>query len=351
MFNVSKVIFATTMKVFENYPLKALNTFGLDIKTRWFTEVSDIGDLQEILRDPRFVSMPRMIMGGGSNVLFTGDFNGLIVLNRIRFIEKISENENEAFIKAGGGLNWHSFVLYAIENNYPGIENLSLIPGCVGAAPIQNIGAYGVEIKKTFSELEAISLADGSNRIFKAEECRFGYRDSIFKHEAKNKYAIVSVTFRFNKIEKPNTSYGAIEEELKKNNILQPTIRDVSNAVIHIRQSKLPDPNVIGNAGSFFKNPEIPSEQFTELKNKYPAIVGYPGLKNKTKVAAGWLIEACGWKGKRIGNTGMHEKQSLVLVNYGKATGEELIAHAKRVQLSVKEKFGIELEMEVNIVG
>jgi len=345
-----EAIFTTSMKVIENYSLKALNTFGLDVKTRLYTEVSDILGLQAVINDPELKKVPKMILGGGSNVLFTGDFDGLIIRNRIEVIEKISGNDDEVFVKAGGGLSWHTFVLYAIENNYPGIENLSLIPGCVGAAPIQNIGAYGVELKNTFHELQAVSLDDGSIRTFTAQECRFGYRDSIFKQEAKNKFAIVSVTFRFNKKEKLNTSYGAIEEELKKQNISHPTIRDVSNAVIAIRQSKLPDPKFIGNAGSFFKNPEIPSAQFDKLKENNPTIAGYPAPNNKTKIAAGWLIEQCGWKGKRIGETGMHAKQALVLVNYGNATGKELIEHARNVQQSVFDKFGVELEMEVNVI-
>lgn len=291
-----------------------------------------------------------MVLGGGSNVLFTNNYDGLIIRNRIENTNILFENEEYVDVKVGAGMNWHSFVLYTIEKNYPGLENLSLIPGCVGAAPIQNIGAYGVEIKNTFLELEAINIEDGSMRTFSNQECRFGYRDSIFKNEARNKFIIVSVTFRLNKKTKANTSYGAINDQLKVMNIDQPTIRDISNAVIAIRQSKLPDPKVIGNAGSFFKNPEIQLKQYEILKEKFPAIVGYPSAENKIKLAAGWLIEQCDWKGKRIGNTGMHEKQALVLVNYGQATGEELLSHAKKVQQSVREKFGVELEMEVNIV-
>jgi UDP-N-acetylmuramate dehydrogenase len=338
------------MELKENYSLKSLNTFGLDVKTRWFTEVTDLSNLHEIILDPRFREMKKMILGGGSNVLFTDDFHGLIIRNCIEGIEEISKNDSEVVIKAGAGLNWHTFVLYTIENNFPGIENLSLIPGSVGAAPIQNIGAYGVELKNTLIELEAMNLSDGSMRKFMADECKFGYRDSIFKREAKNKFAITSVTFRFNKNAKLNTSYGAIEEELKTKHITNPTIRDVSNAVIAIRQSKLPDPNVIGNAGSFFKNPEIPLEQFNDLKEKYSGISGYTAANNKMKIAAGWLIEQCGWKGKRIGETGMHAKQALVLVNYGHASGMELITHAKHVMESVNEKFGVDLEMEVNVI-
>jgi UDP-N-acetylmuramate dehydrogenase len=291
-----------------------------------------------------------MILGGGSNVLFKNDFDGLIIHNTIGGIDILREDENEALVRSGAGVVWHDFVKFTIANKFPGIENLSLIPGCVGAAPIQNIGAYGVEIKKTFHELTVVSIEDGSVRTIRAAECRFGYRDSIFKHEAKNKFVITDVTFRFDKQATLNTTYGAINDQLKVMSVEHPTIRDVSEAVIAIRRSKLPDPNEIGNAGSFFKNPEIPTGQFDELKNKYSDIVGYPASPGHTKVAAGWLIEKAGWKGKRIGNVGMHAKQALVLVNYGNATGEELVTHALNVQRSVKEIFGVEVEMEVNII-
>ena len=347
---VCKLFLRHCMEVLENYSLKSLNTFGLDVKARWFTEITDIEDLQTLLSDLRFQSVPKMILGGGSNILFKGDYNGLIIRNRIEFVKKISEDEQQVFISVGAGLNWHSFVLYTIEQNFPGLENLSLIPGCVGAAPIQNIGAYGVEVKNTFHELSAVDLEDGSLRTFNAKECRFDYRDSIFKQEARNRYAIVSVTFRFNKKVPLNTSYGAIEDQLKIMNISHPTIRDISNAVIAIRKSKLPDPEIIGNAGSFFKNPEIPEKLFNKLKENFPNIVGHPSHVGMIKLAAGWLIEQCGWKGKRIANTGMHERQALVLVNYGDATGKELVTHAECVRNSVLEKFGIELEMEVNII-
>ena len=338
------------MKVLENYSLKTLNTFGLDIKTRWFAEINSVESLQALLKDQRFQSVPKMILGGGSNILFKDDFDGLIIHNRIDFVKIISEDENYIFISAGAGMTWHSFVLYTIDHNYPGLENLSLIPGCVGAAPIQNIGAYGVEIKNTFHQLNALNMTDGSLRTFTAEDCRFGYRDSIFKQEERNRYVIVDVTFRLTKNASLNTTYGTIEEQLKIMNISHPTIRDISNAVIAIRKSKLPDPEIIGNAGSFFKNPEVPIHFYNKLKENYPAIVGYPSSSGNYKLAAGWLIEQCGWKGKRIANTGMHERQALVLINYGGATGKELIAHAELVQKSVLEKFGVDLEMEVNII-
>ena len=338
------------MKVLENYSLKTLNTFGLDIKTRWFAEINSVESLQALLKDQRFQSVPKMILGGGSNILFKDDFDGLIIHNRIDFVKIISEDENYIIISAGAGMSWHSFVLYTIDHNYPGLENLSLIPGCVGAAPIQNIGAYGVEIKNTFHQLNALNMTDGSLRTFTAEDCRFGYRDSIFKQEERNRYVIVDVTFRLTKNASLNTTYGTIEEQLKIMNISHPTIRDISNAVIAIRKSKLPDPEIIGNAGSFFKNPKVPIHFYNNLKENYPAIVGYPSSSGNYKLAAGWLIEQCGWKGKRIANTGMHERQALVLINYGGATGKELIAHAELVQKSVLEKFGVDLEMEVNII-
>jgi UDP-N-acetylmuramate dehydrogenase len=339
------------MKIVENQSLKIYNTFGLDIKSKWFTEVFSTDELKTLLTDSRFRNTPIMILGGGSNVLFKKDFDGLIIHNNIDGIEILREDYDHALVRSGAGVVWNDFVQYTISKNFPGLENLSLIPGFVGAAPIQNIGAYGVEIKKTFHELTAISIADGSTHRFDSVKCRFGYRDSIFKREAKNKFVITDVTFRLDKNAKLNTTYGAINEQLRIMHVENPAIRDVSDAVIAIRQSKLPDPKQIGNAGSFFKNPEIPAEQFSELKNKHADIVGYPASPGQTKVAAGWLIEKAGWKGKRIGNVGMHEKQALVLVNYGNATGEELVAHALRVQQSVREIFGVEIEMEVNIVG
>ena len=240
--------------------------------------------------------------------------------------------------------------MYCVERNYGGVENLSLIPGSAGAAPIQNIGAYGVELKETFSSLEAIDLESGENRKFTAEDCRFGYRDSVFKRELKSKFIITSLTLRLNKHPHFNTSYGAIENELKAMNVNIPTVKTISQAVINIRRSKLPDPAVIGNCGSFFKNPEVPEEKFLEIKKAHNDVVGYPTQPGKIKLAAGWLIEKCGWKGKRIGNVGMHDKQALVLVNYGGATGKELFEHAQKVQQDVKGKYGVVLEMEVNVL-
>lgn len=339
------------MLIQENFSLKSLNTFGLDVKCRFYARIESVIDLQSVLADTRFASVRKMVLGGGSNVLFTRDYDGLIIHNFITGIKKVKEDDQFAWIEAGGGVVWHEFVLHTVNLGLGGLENLSLIPGFVGAAPIQNIGAYGVEIKDTFDSLRAFNMESGKEETFDLATCQFGYRDSIFKQEAKGKYLITSVTFRLTKNPKINTSYGAIEEQLKSVGITSPTIKDVSNAVIAIRQSKLPDPKVIGNAGSFFKNPEVPAELFAKLQADYPTIVGYKTKNDLVKLAAGWLIEQAGWKGKQIGNTGMHSKQALVLVNHGHATGSELIDHAKRVQQSVQEKFGVWLEMEVNLIN
>jgi len=338
------------MKILRNYSLKHLNTLGIDAKAAFYAVFNNITELRGLLSDPEYLTLPKLILGGGSNILLSKDFPGLVLQNNIKGIENIDESAEHAFIKVGAGEVWHKFVRHVIKCGLGGVENLSLIPGFVGASPIQNIGAYGVELKDVFHELEAVDLQGGNVKVFSHEECRFGYRDSIFKQEAKNKYVITSVTFRLDKIHKLNTTYGAIEEELKSMGISKPTINDVSNAVINIRRSKLPDPAEFGNAGSFFKNPEIPLEDYNVLKKAYPDLVAYKTGENKMKLAAGWLIEQCGWKGKIVGNVGMHRKQALVLVNYGNAGGEELISHARKVQKSIEDKFGVLLEMEVNII-
>ena len=338
------------MVIEKDKSLKHLNTFGIDAKASYYAEIRTIEDLCAVILHPMYRSAPKLILGGGSNILFKQNFNGLILHNLLQGIELLNEDENFVFLKAGAGVIWHEFVLYAVQHGWGGIENLSLIPGTVGASPIQNIGAYGTEIKDTFYELEAIDLQDATTHRFNATACGFGYRDSIFKREAKGRFMIVSVTFRLSKSPVLNTRYGAIEQELQAEGVTQPTIQDVSKAVIAIRSSKLPDPKIIGNAGSFFKNPEIPTSQFETLKAVFPELPGYPGLEGTTKVAAGYLIEQCGWKGKVIGKVGMHRQQALVLVNHGGATGQELIDHAVRVQDSVLEKFRIHLEMEVNIL-
>jgi len=333
----------------ENFNLKKLNTFGIDVSCRYFTELGSSKDLEELKSDKRFSDSPKIVLGGGSNVLFIKDFEGIVLHNRFEGIGVISVDEDYAFVKAGAGEVWHELVLYCIAKNFGGIENLSLIPGYVGAAPIQNIGAYGEELKNVFHSLTAIDLAGGEQKTFSLDECRFGYRDSIFKKEAKNKYIITDVTLRLKKHPVINTTYGAIEKELEHMKVTSPTIRDVSNAVIKIRTSKLPDPKVIGNCGSFFKNPTIPIAKYDRLQQVFPDLVAYPA-PGAMKISAGWMIEKCGWKGKRIGNVGMHKDQALVLVNYGDATGRELLQYAAEVQKSVKETFGIIMEAEVNVV-
>ncbi len=339
------------MKVLQNISLREFNTFGLNIYSSYFTSINDVKDLEALLHNKEFAGKKYMILGGGSNVLFIHDFEGLILRNELRGIHIINEDENYVWVKAASGELWQELVLWSIDRNLGGIENLSLIPGSVGAGPMQNIGAYGVELKDVFYELEAMNLTTFEMKTFNKVDCKFGYRESVFKHELKDQYFISSVTFQLNKNPILNISYGAISQELSKMNVENPTVKDVSDAVIHIRKSKLPDPKILGNSGSFFKNPEINMEQYNSLKESFPAIVGYPIAHNKIKLAAGWLIEQCGWKGKRIGETGSHKDQSLVLVNYGFATGREIYTLALQIKQSVFEKFGVVIEPEVNIIG
>jgi UDP-N-acetylmuramate dehydrogenase len=307
--------------------------------------------LKEILSSDIVKSNPFMILGGGSNLLFTKDYDGVVIRNAIKGIEIVKEENDDIYIKAGGGEKWHDFVLYCVKHNYGGIENLSLIPGTVGAGPIQNIGAYGVELKDVLTEVEAINIKTLEVKKFSNAECKFGYRDSIFKGIDKGRYIILSVTLKLAKHpKKVNVFYGTLSKELEAMGVNNPTIRDVSDAVIKIRSSKLPDPNKIGNAGSFFKNPIITNAQFEKLKAEHPHVVHFPAEAGHTKLAAGWLIEQCGWKGKRFGDAGVHKDQALVLVNYGDATGKEIYDLSTQVIKSVKEKFEIELEREVNMI-
>jgi UDP-N-acetylmuramate dehydrogenase len=338
------------MRIINNASLRDYNTFGLDARAEALAIIEDEHDLPEILSLPY---SPVHILGGGSNILLVNDLKGLVLVNRIRGKKIIREDQDRVEVSLGGGEDWHSCVLWALKHGLGGIENLSLIPGTAGAAPIQNIGAYGVELKDVFSSLEALELDSGEKKVFDAEACRFGYRDSIFKKEGfKGRYLILRVNLVLHKSpHRLNTSYGAIQSILKEMAVSQAGIRDISEAVIKIRQSKLPDPAELGNSGSFFKNPEIPESQFEELKHRFPNMVGYSLPENKVKVPAGWLIEACGWKGKRIGNTGSHAQQALVLVNYGGATGKEILDLAHSIQASVEKTFGIKLHPEVNVWG
>lgn len=338
------------MIITENASLRNYNTFGIGVSAKYFIELFSVEEFRELWSTDYFRSLPGLILGGGSNILLTGDFRGCVIKNNIKGIELAGEDAEHYYVKAGAGENWHGFVMYCIEHNYAGVENLSLIPGNVGAGPMQNIGAYGMELKDVFHELEALEINTLEARKFSKNDCKFGYRESIFKNEAKGKYVITSVTLRLNKTAKYNTSYGAIEKELEAMGVKEISIRAISQAVCNIRRSKLPDPARIGNAGSFFKNPTVPSAQFEELKNLFPGIVGYKNSETEIKLAAGWLIEQCGWKGKAVGNAGVHKDQALVLVNLGNASGAEIYELSQKVLNSVKEKFGVELQREVNIV-
>ncbi len=292
-----------------------------------------------------------MFLGGGSNVLLCNDYNGLLIRNAIKGKQIVREDDEHVFLKVYSGENWHDTVMYCVERNWGGIENLSLIPGTVGAAPMQNIGAYGVELEQVFDQLEAFNLQSFELETFNKAQCAFGYRESVFKRQFKGQYFIYSVTFKLSKKPSIHVDYGDIQAVLNEKGLSPETtsIKDVSAAVIQIRQSKLPDPKVLGNSGSFFKNPQISKEHFEALKLQFPDIKGYP-QNDGIKVPAGWLIEQCGWKGKRVGNTGSHAKQALVLVNYGGATGAEIFQVAQDIIKSVSDKFSIHLEPEVNIV-
>ena len=338
----------------ENISLKKYNTFGIDASARYFSVFTNIDELNELIefKQPSTINQQPslLILGGGSNMLLTKNFDGLVLKNEIQGIELIKEDEQYIYVKAGAGVNWHQLVVHCIGNNWAGMENLSLIPGNTGASPMQNIGAYGVEIKDVFYELEAFHLEEKRIVTFNLNDCEFGYRESVFKRTFKNQFVLVSVTFRLNKKPVFNTSYGAIEQELQAMGIKDLSIKSISQAVINIRSSKLPDPAVIGNAGSFFKNPEICFAQFEILKKEFPAMIGYTLPNGNVKLAAGWLIEQCGWKGYRKGDAGCHAKQALVLVNYGNATGAEIYALSTSIINSVQEKFGVGLEREVNII-
>ncbi len=338
------------MIVKKDISLKPYNTFGLDVKAESFVECEDRSELVGFIKNDLKQYASFIVLGGGSNVLFKEDYQGLVIRLRTKGVQIVEESEDVIRVKAEAGEDWDEFVAYCVDHGWGGLENLSLIPGNVGTSPIQNIGAYGVEIKDVMTELEALDIATGEIIIFKNSDCDFGYRQSVFKSKYKGQYIILSVTFNLSKRSEVNTSYGAIETALKESGIEEPTIKDVRDAICFIRDSKLPDTDKLGNAGSFFKNPVIAKIEFDQLMASYPNAPFYKVNDLNFKIPAGWLIEQCGWKGKREGNVGMHEKQALVLVNYGEATGQELIDHAHRVIESVKQKFGIDIEPEVNIV-
>lgn len=331
-----------------NIDLKPYNTFGISAHASYFESFTSVEELENHISN--YKNEELLILGGGSNILFTKDFEGVVLQNKIKGFEIISENPNDVIVKAGGGENWHEFVLKCINRGFAGIENLSLIPGSVGASPMQNIGAYGVEIKDVFQELEAYHLKTGEIHTFDAKSCEFGYRESVFKNKFKGQYVILSVSYKLSKKPNLNTSYGSIENELRLMGVTKPTIKDISKAVISIRNSKLPDPKKIGNAGSFFKNPIVDQSIVDEIEKTYPSVPNFPSEEGKRKLAAGWLIEQAGWKGKTYNQYGVHKLQALVLVNYGGATGKEIYRLSSRIIKDVEEKFGVTLEREVNIL-
>ena len=314
-----------------------------------FAEMQNLQDIQMFLNSAQYKNMPKLILGGGSNVLLTKDFEGVVVKINTKGIFKVNETEQHVWLNVQSGVAWDDFVNYCIDNDFGGIENLSLIPGNVGSCPIQNIGAYGVEVKDSIDSVEVVDIKSMQMFELKNEECNFAYRSSIFKQELKDKVIIVSVTFKLTKKHQLHLEYGAITDELNKMGIAQPTIRNVAKAVCNIRNCKLPDPKEIGNAGSFFKNPSITEKDYTNLKSSFPEIPSYTQTDGTYKIPAGWLIEQCGWKGYKEGNVGVHANQALVLVNYGNATGKEVLLLSEKIQQSVKKKFGLDLQTEVNI--
>lgn len=336
------------MQVHQNFSLKKYNTFGIDATAKYFSAFTSVEELASTLENCN--TSPVLILGGGSNILFTRPFNGLVLKNEIPGIDILSEDDEYIYIKAGAGVAWHQFVMFCVENNFGGVENLSLIPGNTGASPMQNIGAYGVEIKDVFFQLEAFHLREKTIQQFSAKDCEFGYRESVFKKKYKGDFAILNVTYRLKKNPDFNISYGAIKEELEKMKVHELTVKAVSDAVIRIRTSKLPDPVIIGNAGSFFKNPVISKQEFLNYGLHDLNVPFYKSDEENLKIPAGWLIEQCGWKGYRKNDAGCYDKQALVLVNYGDASGHEIYDLSEEIKLSVKEKFHIELEREVNIL-
>ncbi len=337
------------MNILSNFNLKPFQTFHLNVNSKYFAEFNNLFELNLSLEFQKKNNLDFLILGGGSNLLFTKDFHGIILKNSLLGKQVIKENEENIWIKVQSGENWHQFVAYCVENQWNGIENLALIPGTLGAAPIQNIGAYGVEIKDVLDSLEAFHIESKEIHHFSLLDCQLGYRDSIFKRKFKNQYIILSVTLKLNKKPNLNFSYADVQKFFEKNH-LEPSIKNIFDAVISIRQEKLPDPNQIGNAGSFFKNPFINNTHFHTIKNKYPNIPSYPIDENTTKIPAAWLIEQCGWKGFRENDFGVHPKQPLVLVNYGNANGKDILELSQKIMLSVKQKFDIDLEPEVNIL-
>lgn len=342
------------MNINRHFSLRPYNTFGIDARADFFASFHTMEELEEAISEYGRLSAAGhqndiLILGGGSNILFTRDYPGIVLKNDISGITVVREDDQHIYLKVGAGENWHGFVRYCIDRGFAGVENLSLIPGKAGASPMQNIGAYGVEIKDVFHELEAFHIKEKTLVRFSAEDCQFGYRESVFKHTYKGVFVILQVIYRLHKMPVFNTSYGAIEEELERMKVTELSLATVSQAVINIRRSKLPDPEQIGNAGSFFKNPTVSAEKYAVLSTLFPGIPGYPSGEG-VKLAAGWMIEQCGWKGYRSGDAGCHGRQALVLVNYGNASGKEINQLSEQIVESVQEKFEVMLEKEVNII-
>lgn len=337
------------MQIQSNFSLKSFNTFGIEAKAKNFVAVHSLDELKTVLAE--HAAEPKFILGGGSNMLLTQDIEALVIHIDLKGKRIVKEDDDFVWVESMAGENWHEFVLWTIDQNFGGLENMSLIPGNVGTTPVQNIGAYGTEIKDTFVTCDAMKIDDQTMRTFSKEDCRFGYRESIFKQEAKNQYIITSVVFKLTKRNhKINTSYGDITKELALQNVTVPTLKDVSNAVIAIRQSKLPDPKVLGNSGSFFKNPVISRSHFEKVQAQFPEIKFFEVSPTEVKVPAGWLIEQAGYKGFRKGDAGVHKNQALVLVNYGSATGQDILALSREVQQAVFDKYSIAIEAEVNVI-
>ncbi|MEO8515721.1 MAG: UDP-N-acetylmuramate dehydrogenase [Flavobacterium sp.] len=337
------------MEIQDHFSLKSYNTFGIEAKAKQFVAVHSIADLRTILE--KYKSKKKFVLGGGSNMLLTKDIDALVIHIDLKGRKILSENDDFVWVESQAGENWHEFVLWTIDQNFGGLENMSLIPGNVGTTPVQNIGAYGTEIKDTFVSCEAMKIENQEMKTFTNEECHFGYRESIFKNVAKDQYIITSVVYKLTKRNhKINISYGDITTELAKNNITNPTLKEVSNAVIAIRETKLPNPKELGNSGSFFKNPIILKTDFEKMHSRFPEMKFYEVSETEVKIPAGWLIEQAGFKGKRFGDAGIHKNQALVLVNYGNATGKEILDISKTIQKTIFETFGIQIEAEVNVI-
>ncbi|MCH9644692.1 MAG: UDP-N-acetylmuramate dehydrogenase [Gammaproteobacteria bacterium] len=335
----------------QNQSLKALNSFGIDVKTRWLAHIKSIDEAQQLFQDPQWHDTPILILGSGSNVLLINDFDGLVIKNEIMGIKEIKQDDKHVWLQIGAGECWHDLVLYCLEHNYAGIENLSLIPGTVGAAPMQNIGAYGVELASVFESLQAVKRSDGSLETFNNEQCQFAYRSSIFKRELKDQYCICTATLRLNKVHDTLAlNYGRIKHTLEEMGIDEPNIKNISDAVIQIRQSKLPDPKKIGNAGSFFKNPQFALKDFEEIKKRFPNIPRFPGENDTIKISAAWLIEKAGWRGKQLGKAAVYPQHALVLINQDGASGRDILTLAEKIEADVKQQFNIKLEPEVNVI-